>query len=86
MRAIAPNGLLHTFDFHEKRVEAAQKEFEDHGLSHLVKVQQRDVCADGFGLTQEADAVFLDLPNPWDVINHAAKALKPRGIYFFFSS
>lgn len=81
MRAIAPNGMLHTFDFHEKRVEVAQKEFEDHGLSHLVKVQQRDVCTDGFGLIQEADAVFLDLPNPWDVVGHAAKALKPRGSY-----
>lgn len=74
--------MLHTFDFHEKRVEVAQKEFEDHGVSHLVKVQQKDVSADGFGITEEADAVFLDLPNPWDVIEHAAKALKPRGNNF----
>lgn len=74
--------MLYTFDFHEKRVEVAQKEFDDHGLSNLVKVQHRDVGSDGFGITEEADAVFLDLPNPWEVIPHAAKALKPRGSLF----
>lgn len=77
-RAIAPNGLLHTFDFHEKRVEVAQNEFNDHGLGKLIKVEQRDVCTDGFGISGEADAVFLDLPNPWDAIHHAVKALKPK--------
>lgn len=79
IRAIAPNGFLHTFDFHEKRVEDARKEFEDHGLNKLVKVEHRDVCSDGFGITQEADAVFLDLPNPWVAIPHAVKALKHKG-------
>ena len=36
----------------------------------------RDVCADGFGLEAEADAVFLDLPHPWDAVPHAKRALK----------
>ncbi len=76
LRTIAPNGHLHTFDFHQKRVEAASKEFEDHGLRDLVTAKHGDACADGFGLENVADAVFLDLPHPWDAIPHAKKAMK----------
>ena len=36
----------------------------------------RDVCADGFALEDEADAVFLDLPHPWDAVPHAKRALR----------
>ena len=36
----------------------------------------RDVCAEGFDLTDTADAVFLDLPHPWTVVPHAKTALK----------
>ena len=36
----------------------------------------RDVCESGFGLTEVADAVFLDLPGPWKVIPHAKEAFK----------
>ncbi|GIY53850.1 hypothetical protein CDAR_452511 [Caerostris darwini] len=78
-RAIAPNGILYTFDFHEHRVKVVQDEFEAHGISSIVKVAHRDVGSEGFGLDQVADAVFLDLPNPWDVIPFAVKALKPFG-------
>lgn len=76
IRTIAPNGHLHTFDFHQQRVEAAGQEFQDHKLGDLVTVQQRDVCQNGFGLENVADAVFLDLPHPWDAIGHAKTALK----------
>ncbi|GJQ81585.1 hypothetical protein Trydic_g9960 [Trypoxylus dichotomus] len=81
IRAIKPHGHLHTFDFHENRVNIAEKEFSSHGLSKFVTVQQRDVCADGFGteLEQKADAVFLDLPHPWLAIPHAAKCIKNTG-------
>lgn len=78
-RTIAPNGHLYTFDFHEKRVAIAQEEFKSHGLSDIVTVQQRDVCADGFGVSGGADAVFLDLPRPWEVMESAHQVLQPNG-------
>ena len=31
LRTIAPNGHLHTFDFHQQRVDLAQEEFKNHG-------------------------------------------------------
>ena len=33
-----------------------RKEFESHKISHLVSVRCRDVCKEGFGLNQVADA------------------------------
>lgn len=81
LRAIRPHGYLHTFDFHEERVQKAQEEFDSHGLGEFVKVTHRDVCQNGFGeeLNGKADAVFLDLPAPQLAIPHAAKALKNEG-------
>lgn len=76
-----PNGFVYSFDFHETRVSIANSELEDHGLSHVVKVQQRDVCVDGYGedLNGIADAVFLDLPKPWEAIPHAVNCIKNSG-------
>ncbi len=79
LRTIAPSGHLHTFDFHEGRVDVARREFEDHGFGDLVTVTSRDVCAKGFDLQGVADAVFLDLPAPWEAIPHAKAALRKQG-------
>lgn len=81
IRAIKPSGHLFTFDFHEHRVEIARKEFKDHGLGDFVTVAHRDVCQNGFGaeVAGKADAVFLDLPHPWEAVPHAVEALKVLG-------
>ena len=80
--------MVHTYDFHEQRVITAREEFESHGLSKVVTVQQRDVCKEGFGndVEHRADAVFLDLPHPWLVVSHAVTALKLSGMYPKFYS
>ena len=44
---------------------------------YYVKVLlRRDVCEEGFDLTDTADAVFLDLPHPWKVVPHSKTAMK----------
>ena len=78
-RAVAPTGHLHTFEFHEQRTAQAKEEFKEHGLDHLVTIKQRDVCTNGFDLEHIADAVFLDLPSPWEALPHAKRALKKTG-------
>ncbi|KAH9246074.1 hypothetical protein BASA81_016411 [Batrachochytrium salamandrivorans] len=70
-RTIAPNGILHSFEFHAERAEKARVEFESHGLSDIIKSSHRDVCKDGFGIVGEVTAVFLDLPSPWEALEHA---------------
>jgi len=76
-----PHGHLYTFDFHEYRVSIVREEFESHGIGQFVSVEQRDVCQDGFGteLHGKADAVFLDIPHPWEAVPHAAAAFKDLG-------
>ncbi|EAU86270.1 GCD14 [Coprinopsis cinerea okayama7 len=76
-RTIGPTGKLYSFEFHEQRAAKAREEFGRHGMTPFVTLQHRNVCKDGFGdVVDEADAVFLDLPAPWDAIPHAKKALR----------
>lgn len=79
MKSVYPNGHLYTFDFHEGRADTARKEFQDHDCGSVVTVQHRDVCQDGFGLSNKVDAVFLDLPLPWEALTFAKEALKQEG-------
>ncbi|BDA45787.1 tRNA (adenine(58)-N(1))-methyltransferase catalytic subunit [Coccomyxa sp. Obi] len=86
-RAVAPSGHVHTFDFHQKRTEEASAEFARHGLGPVVTVQHRNIEALGFPkeLHGKADALFLDLPGPWNVVESAAACLRPDGVFCSFS-
>lgn len=90
-RSVGKKGKLYTFEFHEQRAVKAQAEFEKHGLSvkaeeesegraGIVKLQHRNVCKDGFGSDleerEEVDAVFLDLPAPWEAVGWAEKVMR----------
>ena len=44
MRAIAPHGKLHTYEFNEMRAKTAKEEFKRNGVDHLAEVHWRDVC------------------------------------------
>ncbi|XP_078133121.1 tRNA (adenine(58)-N(1))-methyltransferase catalytic subunit TRMT61A isoform X2 [Sander vitreus] len=79
LRTIAPTGYLHTVEFHQQRAEKVAEEFKEHRVDHLVTVRNQDVCKDGFGVTGVADAVFLDIPSPWEAVRHAKAAMKKQG-------
>ena len=40
-----------------------------------IELEHRNVCKDGFGAASEVDAVFLDLPAPWEAIESAKGVL-----------
>ncbi|KAJ3161787.1 tRNA (adenine-N(1)-)-methyltransferase catalytic subunit trm61 [Geranomyces michiganensis] len=75
-RTIAPTGHLYTFEYNADRFEKAKIEFEEHGLNGLVTLEHRDVCSDGFEQRDLVDAVFLDLPSPWEALEAAKKTFK----------
>ncbi|KAI5644875.1 tRNA methyltransferase complex GCD14 subunit domain-containing protein [Phthorimaea operculella] len=81
IKRIRPYGHLYSFDFHEHRAKVANEEFKAHGLGKYVTCERRDVVQDGFGeeLNGKADAVFLDLPRPWECIPDAVKAISIYG-------
>eukprot|EP01132_Coremiostelium_polycephalum_P003085 gene3085-3856_t len=90
-RTVAPKGHLYTFEFHEERVKAARKDFEDNGISQYITVTHRDACKDGFrlddveGMVGYIDAVFLDLPSPWEAIDHAVAVMREGAMLCSFS-
>ena len=67
---------------YERRPEfqaLARKNLERLGLAERVDFKLGDI-ADGFTET-DVDALFLDVPNPWDYIRQARSALKPGGFF-----
>ncbi|KAJ7133636.1 tRNA methyltransferase complex subunit Cpd1, partial [Mycena epipterygia] len=75
-RSIGSSGHLWSYEFHEARAKKARFEFAQHGMSDIVTLTHQNVCKDGFNLTDTADSVFLDLPAPWDAVEHAKQALR----------
>jgi len=84
-RCISPDGKLFTFEYNKNRVAAAKEDFVNNKMDGIVDVTWRDVCKDGFRLNNVADAVFLDLPAPWDVVDSANDALVDGGRLCSFS-
>ena len=76
-RTVLPTGHVHTFEYHEERAQRARDDFALLGLSDAVTVTLRDTMANGFPdeLAGQADAVFLDLPGPWEVVRPTLPAL-----------
>lgn len=85
--ALQPAGRLYTFEYHDERSKGAAVDFDRNGLSPWVTVSHRDTIRTGFPseLDGQGDAVFLDLPAPWEVVANAKKALKHGGMFCSFS-
>ena len=83
-RTVSPHGRVHTFEYNAVRAETAKQEFHLLGVDHIVGVTCHDVCGKlvpgsaGFpGVApNSADAVMLDLPEPWHAIGPARRVLK----------
>ncbi|KAI0726316.1 tRNA methyltransferase complex GCD14 subunit [Fomitopsis betulina] len=75
-RTVGITGHLWSYEFHETRVNKAREEFSRHGMDEIVTLAHRNVCKDGFTVADTVDVVFLDLPMPWDAVEHAKKALR----------
>ena len=62
-------------------------EFKRNKLDGIVTIKHCNAYVDGFGeaLTGRADAVFLDLPQPWLAAPHAARTLRRGGHLCAFS-
>jgi tRNA (adenine57-N1/adenine58-N1)-methyltransferase len=71
------HGAVYSFEYHEPRSRQLRAEISSHGLAPLVTVTHRDVYADAFCLDDtapDADAIFLDLPAPWQALKHLTRS------------
>jgi tRNA (adenine57-N1/adenine58-N1)-methyltransferase len=76
---VGPAGHVFSYDNREEMQNLAQKNIARYGFDERISFVVRDI-ADGF-YEDNVDAVFLDLPNPFDFIQQVFNALKPGGFF-----
>ncbi|BFI75258.1 tRNA (adenine-N1)-methyltransferase [Sulfurisphaera ohwakuensis] len=79
---LGDNGKVITYDIRQDMQEIAKKNVEFLGFSNRVIFKLKDV-REGFDETN-VDAIFLDMPDPWNVVKFAYHALKPSGSIVIF--
>ena len=77
--AVGAQGHVFSYELRPEMHKLARKNLDRLGLLERVTLKQRDIAG---GLDEEGvDAVFLDLPNPYDFLVQVRKALKPGGYF-----
>ncbi|MBH0205212.1 MAG: tRNA (adenine-N1)-methyltransferase [Nitrospira sp.] len=87
LRAVGLRGLVVTYDVRDDFARTALLNIERYmgPVSNLVSLRKN--AYEGIELLDDGipfDRVVLDLPEPWQVIPHAASALRSGGIYVSF--
>ncbi len=75
--AVRPHGRVYSYEARPQMQELARRNLERLGLADVVEFKIRDI-AQGFDEVG-VDAVFLDLPTPWDYLEQAHAALVNGG-------
>ncbi len=78
-QTVGPTGRVYSYEIRPDVQALARKNLERVGLTGCVEFKQRDI-AEGFD-ERDVDAVFLDLPNPWDYLAQTRAALTGGGFF-----
>jgi len=71
----APDGIVYSYERKGEFLENAKMNLRRAGFEKNVEFFLRDVSQDGF-LQKDVDAVFIDVPEPWEIIPKVAEVLK----------
>jgi tRNA (adenine57-N1/adenine58-N1)-methyltransferase len=77
--AVGPDGHIFSYESRPDMQNLARKNLERLGLEERVSLKLQDIAL-GFDETG-VDALFLDVPNPYDYIHQVRLALKPGGAF-----
>ncbi|MCL1984702.1 MAG: tRNA (adenine-N1)-methyltransferase [Methanomassiliicoccaceae archaeon] len=75
--AVAPNGSVHTLEFREDHAQRATKNIKRTGLERYWSCQIGDARDVSMDIT--ADALVMDMPDPWAALKNLSKNLRPGG-------
>ena len=79
LRAVGPTGHVLGYELREDFADRARRNVEGFlGTDVPLDIEVRDIY-EGIDAT-DLDRIVLDLPEPWQVVEHAARALRPGGI------
>jgi tRNA (adenine57-N1/adenine58-N1)-methyltransferase len=83
LRAVGDRGHVISYEAREDFARTAMKNIERYlGPAHNFTLRQRNAY-EGIEET-DVDRVVLDLPEPWQVVPHAAGALRSGGVYLSY--
>ena len=77
--AVAPTGIVHTHEARPEVLNVARSNLERVGMLPYVRLYQADI-EHGFKAAG-ADALVLDVREPWLYLEHVRAALKPGGFF-----
>jgi tRNA (adenine57-N1/adenine58-N1)-methyltransferase len=77
--AVGPKGHVVSYEIRSEMQNLARKNLERLELDDRVTLKLKDI-SEGFD-EQGMDALFLDLPNPYDYMQQVRQALKPGGYF-----
>lgn len=77
--SVRPHGRVYSYEAREDMINVARKNLAVAGLLDYVQLTQGDI-AQGFGET-DADALFLDVREPWDYLDQVLAALADGGFF-----
>ena len=78
-QAVSPTGRVYSYEIRPEMQQLGRKNLERLGLAEFVELKLHDIAA-GFD-ERDADALFLDLPNPWDYLMQTHAALANGGFF-----
>jgi tRNA (adenine57-N1/adenine58-N1)-methyltransferase len=78
-RMVRPNGRVYSYEERDDMLTLARKNLERAGVLDVVELKARDIRA-GFD-ERDADALFLDVREPWLFLAQAHTALKGGGFF-----
>lgn len=87
LRAVGPRGQVVTYEAREDFARTAMTNIERYmgAVPNLVSLRKN--AYEGIDLLEDGvpfDRLVLDLPEPWQVVPHAARALRSGGVYLSF--
>jgi tRNA (adenine57-N1/adenine58-N1)-methyltransferase len=87
LRAVGPGGLIVTYETREDFARTAMTNIERYMGAAPNLCLLRKNAYEGIDLLDDGvpfDRLVLDLPEPWQVVPHAARALRSGGVYLSF--
>jgi len=79
---VGDGGKVYSYEVRQEFMKLAMRNVNLYGYPERVEFKLKDIC-EGID-EEEVDAVFLDIPNPWDAVDKVWKSLKPSRVLCVF--
>lgn len=77
--SVRPHGKVYTYEVRQDFIELASRNIDASGLKDFI-IQRNKSLYEGID-ERDVDVIVLDVPQPWKVLPHAEKALRPGGYF-----